>query len=260
MSLRVFVPGDMAAVAVGADRVATALATAARAAGIDLEVVRNGSRGLFTLETLVEVDTPQGRIGYGPVDAADVPGLVAAGLFEGGPHPLRLGDVAALPFFARQTRLTFARAGLTDPLSLPDYRTHGGLKGLEAALALTPAEVVARVKASGLRGRGGAGFPTGIKWETVLAAAGPHKYIVCNADEGDSGTFADRLLMEADPFLLVEGMAIAAHAVGADQGYVYIRSEYPFAIAQMQAAIDLARADGWLGRGFDMEVRVGAGA
>ena len=260
MSVRVHVPGDMAAVAVGADRVAVALTAAARAAGIEVDVVRNGSRGLFTLETLVEVETPQGRIGYGPVDAADVPGLVAAGLFAGGPHALRLGPVEALPFFARQTRLTFARAGLTDPLSLADYRAHGGLKGLETALALTPAEVVARVKASGLRGRGGAGFPTGIKWETVLAAPGPHKYIVCNADEGDSGTFADRLLMEADPFVLVEGMAIAAHAVGADYGYVYIRSEYPFAIAKMQAAINLARADGWLGRGFDLEVRVGAGA
>ncbi len=260
MSLRVYVPGDMAAVAVGADLVAAAITAAAKAAGIDITLIRNGSRGLFTLEPLVEVETPQGRIGYGPVDVTDVPGLVAAGLFEGGPHALRLGDVAALPFFARQTRLTFARAGITDPLSLSDYRAHGGLKGLEAALALSPAEVAAQVKASGLRGRGGAGFPTGIKWETVLAASGPHKYIVCNADEGDSGTFADRLLMEADPFLLVEGMAIAAHAVGADHGYIYIRSEYPFAIAKMQAAIDLARADGWLGRGFDMEVRVGAGA
>jgi len=260
MSLRVYVPGDMAAVAVGADQVATALGVAARAAGIDIKLIRNGSRGLFTVETLVEVETPQGRIGYGPVDPADVPGLVAAGLFSGGAHPLRLGPVEALPFFARQTRLTFARAGVTDPLSLADYRAHGGLKGLEAALALSPAQVAATVKASGLRGRGGAGFPTGIKWETVLAASGPHKYIVCNADEGDSGTFADRLLMEADPFLLVEGMAIAAHAVGAGYGYVYIRSEYPFAIAKMQAAIDLARADGWLGRGFDMEVRVGAGA
>ena len=260
MSVRVYVPGDMAAVAVGADQVATALTAAARAAGIDIHVVRNGSRGLFTLETLVEVETPQGRIGYGPVDAADVPGLVAAGLFAGGAHAQRLGPVEALPFFARQTRLTFARAGLTDPLSLTDYRANGGLKGLATALALPPAEVVARVKASGLRGRGGAGFPTGIKWETVLAAPGPHKYIVCNADEGDSGTFADRLLMEADPFVLVEGMAIAAHAVGADYGYVYIRSEYPFAIARMQAAIDLARGDGWLGRGFDLEVRVGAGA
>ncbi len=260
MTVRVYVPGDMAAVAVGADQVAGAITSAAGAAGIDITLVRNGSRGLFTLETLVEVETPRGRIGYGPVDAVDVPGLVAAGLFEGGAHPLRLGRPETIPFLARQTRLTFARAGLTDPLSLADYRAHGGLKGLEAALALSPAEVAARVKASGLRGRGGAGFPTGIKWETVLAAPGPQKYIVCNADEGDSGTFADRLLMEADPFLLVEGMAIAAHAVGASYGYVYIRSEYPFAIAKMTAAIDLARADGWLGRGFDLEVRVGAGA
>ena len=260
MTTRVFVPQDMAAVAVGADQVTQAIALAARAMGRDIEIIRNGSRGAFDLETLVEVETDKGRIGYGPVDVIDVPGLVAAGLLDGGPHPLRLGCPEGLPFFQRQTRLTFSRAGIIAPLHLGDYRAHGGLKGLEAALKLTPAAVVDQIKASGLRGRGGAGFPTGIKWETVLNAEGPIKYIVCNADEGDSGTFADRLIMEADPFMLLEGMAIAAHAVQATFGYIYVRSEYPLAISILNQAINLAREDGWLGKGFDIEVRVGAGA
>jgi formate dehydrogenase iron-sulfur subunit len=260
MRQRVFVPCDTAAVAVGADQVALALAHAAQTAGREVEIVRNGSRGAFELETLVEVETPLGRIGYGPVDASDVPGLAAAGLFDAAPHPLRLGRPEDLPFFKRQTRLTFARAGLIAPLSLEDYRAGGGWTGLEAALKLTPQQVVDQVKSSGLRGRGGAGFPTGIKWETVLGAPAPRKFIVCNADEGDSGTFADRLLMEADPFLLIEGMAIAGHATGAGLGYIYIRSEYPFAIRTLKAAIAAARGLGVLGKDFDIEVRVGAGA
>ena len=242
---RAFVSGDMASVALGADGVADALA------GAGVEVVRTGSRGLFAIEPLVEIEGSQGRVGYGPVTAGDVAAILA------GEGPNRLGDVAALPFFAKQQRFTFARCGITDPLSLADYQAHGGWKGLDTARALAPAEVVARVKASGLRGRGGAGFPTGIKWQTVLDAAGPEKFIVCNADEGDSGTFADRMLMEGDPYCLIEGMAIAAHAVGATHGYVYIRSEYPFAIRAMEAAI--ARAAPLI-HPFTLEVRVGAGA
>ena len=267
MSVRLFVPGDMAAVAVGADAVARALAREAARAGVAVEIVRNGSRGLFELETLVEVETPQGRIGYGRVETTDVPGLVAAGLLYGGDHPKRLGRPEDLPFLKRQTRLTFARCGIVDPASVEDYRAHGGWRGLERAVALTPEQIVDAVKASGLRGRGGAGFPTGIKWDTVRLAAGPRKYIVCNADEGDSGTFADRMILEGDPFLLIEGMAIAGLAVGAEQGYVYIRSEYPLAVAAMDRAIVAARRAGMLGpdvagsgRAFELEVRVGAGA
>ncbi|MEO8113203.1 MAG: NADH-quinone oxidoreductase subunit NuoF [Phenylobacterium sp.] len=263
--MRLYVPSDTAAVAVGADEVAAALAGPAAAAGFEL--VRNGSRGAFELETLVEVETAEGRIGYGPVYPEHVAGLLAAGLFQAGRHPLRVGRPEELPFFKRQTRLTFARLGLTDPLSLEDYRAHGGWAGLEKALTLTPAEVVEQVKLSGLRGRGGAGFPAGIKWETVLRAPGERKYIVCNADEGDSGTFADRMVMEGDPFLLIEGMAIAGHAVGASHGYIYIRSEYPLAVRAMRGAVEIARAAGWLGGSvagsrlaFDLEVRVGAGA
>jgi len=242
---RVYVSQDMAAAALGADAVAEALANA----GAD--VVRTGSRGLFRLEPLVEVETPEGRVGFGPVAAAD------AALVLDGSHPARLGDVAAMPFFARQQRFTFVRCGVIDPLSLDDYEAHGGWRGLAAARAMPPQAAIDAVKASGLRGRGGAGFPTGIKWQTVHDAPGATKYVVCNADEGDSGTFADRLLMEGDPFCLIEGMAIAGHAVGAERGYIYIRSEYPFAIRTMREAIMRAAA---IVAPFALEVRVGAGA
>lgn len=272
MTRRIFVPGDAAALSLGADDVAAALAEAAAAAGVAVEIVRNGSRGLFWLEPLVEVETPAGRIGYGPVEAGDVPGLVAAGLFDGavpggGLAARHLGPMERHPWLARQQRLTFARCGIVDPFSLADYRACGGLTGLERALAMAPAEVVAEVTASGLRGRGGAGFPTGVKWKTVAEAPAAQKYIVCNADEGDSGTFADRMLMEGDPFCLIEGMAIAGLAVGATEGVIYCRSEYPHAIAAMEKAIRLAQKAGILGdrvmgRGpaFRLQVRAGAGA
>jgi formate dehydrogenase iron-sulfur subunit len=268
MTVRVFVPNDMAAVAVGADAVADAIRAAAQSAGVPVQIVRNGSRGLFRIEPLVEILTATGRVGYGPVAASDVPALVQAGLFEGkAGHALYLGDVGAMPFFARQTRLTFARNGLTDPLSLDDYRAHGGYGGLEKAIGMTGEAMVDAMKVSGLRGRGGAGFPTGIKWDTVRLAPAAQKYIVCNADEGDSGTFADRMVMEGDPFVLIEGMTIAGLCVGATKGYVYCRSEYPFAVTAMNKAIAIARAAGLLGsnvagsgKAFDMEVRVGAGA
>jgi formate dehydrogenase iron-sulfur subunit len=259
MSGRIFVPGDAAAVAVGADEVARAIAEAAKVRGLSVQIVRNGSRGALDLETLVEVETPEGRIGYGPVYPEDVEGLADAGLFEGGAHALRIGRPEELPFFKAQTRLTFARAGITDPQSLENYRDHGGLKGLERAKTMTPAAIVDELKRSGLRGRGGAGFPAGIKWETVSLAPGDRKYVVCNADEGDSGTFADRMVMEGDPFLLIEGMLIAGLTTGAKTGFVYIRSEYPHAITSMRRAIGTARSTGLL-NDFDLQVRVGAGA
>ncbi|WP_020135608.1 formate dehydrogenase beta subunit [Streptomyces sp. 351MFTsu5.1] len=263
----VYVPRDSAARSVGADEVAQALQQASVAGDFALDVVRNGSRGMLWLEPLVEVVTPQGRVGYGPVAPEDVAGLLAAGLLDGADHPLRLGIVDELPWLARQKRVTFARVGVTDPLSTEDYEAHGGLAGLRTALELAPGDVVAEVTASGLRGRGGAGFPAGIKWKTVLDCADELKFVCCNADEGDSGTFADRMVMEGDPFLLIEGMTIAAHAVGASEGYLYIRSEYPDAIDTMRQAIGIAREHGWLGRNilgsalhFDLHVRVGAGA
>lgn len=263
----VYVPRDSAARSVGADEVAQALHQAATRGDFVLDVVRNGSRGMLWLEPLVEVVTPQGRVGYGPVAPEDIDGLLAAGMLDGADHPLRLGIVDELPWLASQNRVTFARVGVTDPLSAEDYEAHGGLAGLRAALELAPADVVAEVTASGLRGRGGAGFPAGIKWKTVLDCADELKFVCCNADEGDSGTFADRMVMEGDPFMLIEGMTIAAHAVGASEGYLYIRSEYPDAVATMRRAIGIAREHGWLGRNilgsaldFDLHVRVGAGA
>jgi len=265
VSARLYIPRDAAAVACGADEVAAVFAQALR--GKDVTVVRNGSRGLAWLEPLVEIETAAGRVGYGPVSATDVPALLDAGLLDGRPHALCVGRVGDIPWLKRQTRLTFARCGVTDPLSLDDYRTHGGMKGLERAVALGPDAIVEEVAQSGLRGRGGAGFPTGIKWKTVAQTQAPQKYIVCNADEGDSGTFADRMIMEGDPFVLIEGMAIAGIATGATKGFVYIRSEYPHAIAVMTAAVKAARAAGLLGRSvggstyaFDLEVRSGAGA
>ena len=267
MTTTVYVPCDSGALALGAEAVCRAVEREAAARGAAVRIVRNGSRGLYWLEPMVEVETPQGRLAYGPVAAADVGSLFEAGFLDGQAHPLALGRPEDIPFLARQTRLTFQRCGITDPVSLDDYRAHDGLNGLEKAVAMAPADIVKEVTESGLRGRGGAGFPTGIKWKTVLDTPAGQKYIVCNADEGDSGTFADRMIMEGDPFVLIEGMAIAGIAVGATKGYIYIRSEYPHAAATMNAAIAVARRAGVLGasvlgsrHAFDMEVRVGAGA
>jgi formate dehydrogenase iron-sulfur subunit len=267
MTTIIYIPKDSGALALGAEKVAKALAREIAARGLDVTIVRTGSRGMYWLEPMVEVATAAGRIAYGPVKAKDVASLLDAGLLTGGAHALSLGDPEQIPFIAKQTRLTFARCGITDPLSLSDYEAHGGLRGLKAAVAITPADIVKIVTDSGLRGRGGAGFPTGIKWKTVLDQVNDRKYIVCNADEGDSATFADRMIMEGDPFVLVEGMAIAGIATGATKGFVYIRSEYPHAVAAMTAAIEIARAKGVLGvnvlgspNAFDIEVRVGAGA
>jgi formate dehydrogenase iron-sulfur subunit len=215
---------------------------------------------------MVEVATVKGRVAFGPVSPADVPSLFDA-MAGNGPHALRLGLTDEIPWLKRQTRLTFARCGVIDPRSVKDYRDHEGYRGLERALTLTSDEILADVTASGLRGRGGAGFPTGIKWKTVAQTSADRKYIVCNADEGDSGTFADRMIMEGDPLVVIEGMTIAGIAVGATKGYIYIRSEYPHAVAAMNAAISAARRTGYLGERivgsghtFDLEVRVGAGA
>jgi len=265
--IRIFVPIDAAALSVGAEAVAEAVAREAANRALPVEIIRNGSRGMLWLEPLVEVETTEGRVAYGPVTEKDVPGLIEAGLAEGKAHPLRLGLTEELDWMKRQQRLSFARVGVIDPLSIADYRAHGGFRGLQKALSLTGAEIVQTVKASGLRGRGGAGFPTGIKWQTVHDAKAEQKYIVCNADEGDSGTFADRMLFEGDPYLTIEGMAIAAVAVGATRGYIYLRSEYPHAHRTLQRAILKAEAAGLIGasilgsgHAFHLEVRLGAGA
>lgn len=266
-SIKLYVPRDSAALAVGADEVAEALQAECAKRGLAVQVVRNGSRGMFWLEPLVEVATAQGRVAYGPVTPEDVPALLDAGLLQGGAHALGHGLAERIPYLAKQERLTFARMGITDPLSLADYEAHDGWTGLTRALQMDGASVVQEVLDSGLRGRGGAAFPAGIKWKTVLGAKAGQKYVVCNADEGDSGTFSDRMAMEGDPYVLIEGMAIAGIAVGATKGYVYIRSEYPHAIATMNEAIARAEAAGFLGddlcgsgKAFRLEVRKAAGA
>ena len=266
-AVKVYVPRDAAALGVGADETGRAIAAEAARRGIDVELIRNGSRGLLWLEPLVEVDVAGTRMAYGPVQSYDVAGLFDAEFTSGKPHILSRGATEQIPYFKKQERLTFARVGLTDPRSLADYLAHGGYRGLAAALAQKAADIVACVTASGLRGRGGAAFPAGIKWKTVLGATSPQKYVVCNADEGDSGTFSDRMLMEGDPFVLIEGMTIAGIATGASRGYIYLRWEYPQAKLALEAAIAAARAAQYLGqdirgsgKAFELEVRMGAGA
>lgn len=267
MTITVYVPRDSAALAVGAERVAQQIAAEAAARGVDVRIVRNSSRGLFWLETLVEVATPQGRVAYGPVARADVASLFDAGFLTGGEHALRQGLTEEIPYLKKQERLTFARMGITDPVSIADYEALEGFQGLRRALTLTQAEIVQQVLDSGLRGRGGAAFPAGIKWKTVLAAQARQKFIVCNADEGDSGTFSDRMTMEGDPLMLIEGMVIAGIATGATEGYIYVRSEYPHSIANLNEAIRNAEQAGFLGDdilgsglGFRLTVRKAAGA
>ena len=261
--MKIYLPLDAAAKALGADEIAAAILTYSAKRGIPVDLIRNGSRGMVWLEPLAEVVTPAGRVAIGPMALADVPALFD----DLTRHPKSLGLTDELAWMRGQTRLTFARVGVIDPLDLADYKAHGGLIGLTRALSIGPAAVVDEVTNSGLRGRGGAGFPTGIKWKTVAGAVSDRKYIVCNADEGDSATFADRMLMEGDPFTLIEGMAIAGLACGATKGFVYLRSEYPDAISVMSQAVTIARAAGLLGASvlgsglaFDMEIRTGAGA
>ena len=254
--MKIWLPLDSAAVALGADDIAAAITAEAAKRGQPVTLVRNGSRGMVWLEPLAEVDIDGTRHAFGPMTMADVAGLFG----DLASHPKALGPTEELPWMKAQTRLTFARVGVIDPLSLADYKANGGLQGLTRALELDKAAIVTEVTESGLRGRGGAGFPTGIKWKTVSDAKADQKYIVCNADEGDSATFADRMLMEGDPFCLIEGMIIAGLATGATRGYVYMRSEYPVAIKVMEAAVEIARAEDLLGAAFDMEIRTGAGA
>ena len=267
MTALVYVPRDSSAVSLGADAVAGAIRSEAASRKLDVKIVRNGSRGMFSHEPMVEVTVGAERIAYGPVGAGDVASLFDSNFLDGREHPLRLGIAGEIPWLKSQTRLTFARAGVTDPASLHDFIAHGGYRGLRRAIELGPDRVVAEVTKSGLRGRGGAGFSTGIKWKTALDAPAAPKYVVCNADEGDSGTFSDRMIMEGDPFVLIEGMTIAALAVGAAQGYIYLRSEYPHARRALSEAIATACSNGYLGanilgtgKSFELGIRLGAGA
>jgi len=267
MTTRILVPDDSSACSLGADAVADAISKHIMDAGLDAQVARNGSRGMYWLEPLVEIDHPDGRIGFGPLAVHHVPSLFSGARLPDASHPLSVGRIDDIPYLRAQQRLTFARAGVIEPLSVEQYRASGGLVALARALTLSPQQIVDEITRSGLRGRGGAAFPAGIKWQTALDAAAPQKYVVCNADEGDSGTFADRLLLEADPLQLIEGMVIAALAVGATRGFIYLRSEYPKAFVVATRALEAARAAGFLGqnllgsgRSFAIELRLGAGA
>src|SRR6266849_8060846 len=267
MRVSVFIPRDSSAVSLGADSVANSIRTDAERRGLDVKIVRNGSRGMFSHEPMVEVATSAGRVAYGPVTPADVASLFESDFLSGREHRLHLGIADEIPWLKSQSRLTFARVGVIDPVSLDDFIAHGGYRGLSRSLDMRPEDVIAEVTKSGLRGRGGAGFPTGIKWKTAADAPATQKYIVCNADEGDSGTFSDRMIMEGDPFVLIEGMTIAAIAVGATRGYIYLRSEYPHANRALTDAIATAYSNGYLGANilgaskvFDLEIRLGAGA
>ncbi|MGH8294274.1 MAG: formate dehydrogenase beta subunit [Steroidobacteraceae bacterium] len=267
MTSTLYVPRDAGALSLGAGEVAQAIEREAAARHLELQLIRNGSRGAYWLEPLVEVATARGRMAYGPVNASDVPGLFDAGFQSGGAHPLSLGPADEIPWLASQQRLTFARVGIVDPASVADYVVHDGYQGLRRALAMGSDAVVQSIIDSGLRGRGGAAFPTGLKWKTVLEQPAGQKYVTCNADEGDSGTFSDRMLMEGDPLSLIEGMTIAGVAVGAAQGYIYLRAEYPHAHRTLNQAIAAAYQARYLGadvmgsgRRFELEVRLGAGA
>lgn len=267
MTTKIYIPRDSSALSVGAEKVATAVAQEAKKRGLDVEIIRNGSRGLYWLETMVEVATDKGRVAYGPVKANQVASLFDADFLNGKSHTLSLGLTEEMDWLKKQQRLTFSRVGITDPVSLSDYLAHDGYKGLANALTLSGADIVKVVTDSGLRGRGGAAFPTGIKWNTVLGCESEQKYVVCNADEGDSGTYSDRMIMEGDPFVLIEGMTIAGIAVGATQGYIYLRSEYPHALVTLNSAIAAANQAGYLGnnvlgsgKAFHLEVRRAAGA
>ncbi len=267
MTYKIFIPGDSSSISLGADKVYQEILNESKKRNIDVEIIRNGSRGLFWLEPMVEVETLKGRVAYGPVTISDINSLFDSEFFLGNKHKLFLGITEEIKWLKNQERLTYARVGITDPLNIEDYERLNGFKGLKNALKLSPEKIVKEIADSGLRGRGGAAFPTGIKWKTVLDTPSEKKYIVCNADEGDSGTFSDRMIMENDPFVLIEGMIIAGLAVGADQGYIYLRSEYPHAEKKLNEAISIALDQNYLGKNilgsdfsFSLEVTRAAGA
>jgi len=267
MSIKIYSPRETTASSLGAELLVKAIATEAQYRNLDIQIVRNGSRGACWLEPLVEVETAAGRVGYGPVTLEEIPELFDADFLNGGTHAKSLGDVNALPWFANQERLTFARCGIIDATSVEEYASLSGFVGLKNALAKDTDGIIQEVTDSGLRGRGGAAFPTAIKWRTVADCQADQKYIVRNADEGDSGTFSDRMIMEGDPLSLVEGMTIAGLAVGADKGYIYLRSEYPLTRIILEEAIANATAANYLGeniqgsgKNFTLDVFMGAGA
>ncbi|GAI14344.1 unnamed protein product, partial [marine sediment metagenome] len=246
---------------------------------IEVKVIQVGCMGLCYAEPLVTISKPDSlRIVYHNLTPELVPRLIegyimsddpclelALGILEGGEEESPY--IPELLRFEHELRLVLRRCGYIDPKSINHYIANGGYSGLEKALKLQPEEIIEEIKGSGLRGRGGAGFPTGRKWESCRNAKGEPKYVVCNADEGDPGAFMDRVVLESDPQQVIEGMIIAGYAISAKQGYVYVRAEYPLAIECVQTALNQAKEMGFLGDNilgsgfsFHIEIAKGAGA
>jgi formate dehydrogenase iron-sulfur subunit len=247
--MRLYVANDTSSQAAGSDRLAQHLAAVP---GVD--VVRTSSRGAFFLEPMVERDSPDGRLIWCHVTPDQIPSILA------GTGGQRLHEI---PFLHHQQRITFANFGETEPLSLDLYRACDGWVGWQAAQQGAPETIIQELKASQLRGRGGAAFPVWIKWDVARRTEADRKYVVANADEGDAGTYCDRMIMEGDPFRLLEGMLICARAIGAEHGYIYCRHEYPAAARTIRRAIEAAEAAGLLqvdARPFQIEVVLGAGS
>lgn len=258
MNIPLYVARETSALSVGAEDVLNKILDVGASRGLAFDVIRTGGRGLLWAEPLIEIGDE--RVLYGPLELVDIEGLFDAGFETGGAHAKRLGTPGECDYFKGQTRAVFERAGLAGATDFAAFKSLGGLKGWARASQMTPDEILNELEASQLRGRGGAGFPAAIKWRTVAGVEAAEKFVVCNADEGDAGTFSDRLLMEADPFTLITGMMIAARAVGATRGYIYLRSEYPLAKTILEEAIGVARHEKLLGAGFDIELRIGAGS
>jgi formate dehydrogenase iron-sulfur subunit len=257
----IYIPCDSSSISVGAENIKNIISDHLPEA----KIKRTGSYGLYWLEPMIEVEKDNRRIAYGPLDNNSIIELIKCDFSE--QHSLCLGPTHSIDKLKLQNRLTFKNCGIIDPLSLDDYKKQGGLQGLEKALKLSPEEITDIVIKSGLRGRGGAAFPTGIKWKTTLSETSEEKYIVCNADEGDSGTFADRMILEGDPLSVIEGMIIAARATRAHKGYIYLRSEYPYTKTLLEAVLDMCYQHNLLGKNilnsdldFDIELRIGAGS
>lgn len=267
MTISIYIPQESTALALGADEIATKITEEATKRGLDIAITRNGSRGMLWAEPLLEVDVEGIRHGYANIDPDNVTSLFDANFLTGGIHPSSLGPVEEVDYLKNQDRVIFARAGLDDPTDINAYQTRDGFSALKKALEMSASDITEEVFASGLRGRGGAGFPTGIKWRTVMAAQADEKHIVANADEGDSGTFSDRLVMECDPYRLIEGMTLAGLATHATNGVIYLRSEYPVAAKILSTAIQRANDANLLGTNilgsgidFNLKLFVAAGA
>ncbi len=261
-------------IAAGAREVLAAFERELKRQGVRAKLGRTGCLGLCYREVLADVITKsQGRISYGNVTPVMVPRIVEQHIINDKPVEewIVLGDGYTTPdtdFLTRQYRIVLRNCGRIDPEAIEEYVARDGYKALQKVLAeISPEDVISIIKESGLRGRGGAGFPTGLKWEFTRKAKGDKKYIICNADEGDPGAFMDRSVLEGDPHSVLEGVLIAGYAVGAQEGFIYVRAEYPLAVKRLKVALEQAKSHGFLGNNilgtpfnFNIKIKEGAGA